>query len=42
MNFKINNNFNLSNVKSYNGTKNAHINYATETYGPPNLNDPET
>ena len=42
MNFKINNNFNLTNVKSYNGTKNTHINYVTETYGPPNLKDPET
>lgn len=42
MNFKINNNFNLSNVKSYNGTKNAYVNYVTETYGPPNLKDQET
>lgn len=44
MNFKINNNFNLSNIKSYNATKNAYINHVVDegTYGPPNLNDPET
>lgn len=44
MNFKVNNNFKLSNVKIYNGTKQAHINYVSndEEYGPPNVNDPVT
>lgn len=44
MNFKINNNFNIANVKSYNSTKKAYINYVNSdgTYGPPNLKDQET